>query len=149
RVPTRRRSQNDSKSTCSRASVAPSTSCAWSGADGQHGSPSTSTSGRYSPPRISAWTSKARLSTCGAPSSQRMPTFSSRLEDGEPHAAPPQDLVERREHDVAHAGLHAPEERAAVGEERAQHAAQRLPGGDARTARIGVRVREAEVVEPA
>src|SRR5205814_1679140 len=58
-------------------------------------------------------------------------------------------LVEGREHDVAHARLHAPEERAAVGEERARHAAERLTRGDARPRRVAVLVGEAEVVEPA
>src|SRR5262249_53322825 len=47
--------------------------------------------------------------------------------------APPtslQYLVERGEYDVSHARLHAPEERTAIGEERADHCAHCLPGGD-------------------
>src|SRR5438105_2899998 len=54
------------------------------------------------------------------------------VEEGEADAPPPKHLVEGRENDVAHTRLHAPEERAAVGEERAHHAAERLARRDAR-----------------
>jgi hypothetical protein len=49
------------------------------------------------------------------------------MEELEAHARPHEHLVERREDDVAHAGLHAPEERAAIREEGAQHAAGACP----------------------
>ena len=71
------------------------------------------------------------------------------VEELEAHAPAREDLVEGCEHDVAHAGLHAPEEGAAVGEEGARHAAERLTRGDARPRRVAVLVGEAEVVEPA
>ncbi len=71
------------------------------------------------------------------------------VEELEPHAAPPQHLVERREHDVAHPGSHLPEESAAVGEEGADRAAQRLPRGDPRPSDVAVLVGEGEIVERA
>ena len=49
-------------------------------------------------------------------------------------AALQQHPVERREHRVAHARAHAPEHRAAIGEEHAQGAAQGLPGRERRAA---------------
>ena len=76
-------------------------------------------------------------STCGGsppPAGDRRSVLEA-MEEGEAHAAPTEHLVERREDDVAHAGVHAPEERAAIGEEGAHHAAQRLTGGDARRLR--------------
>ena len=66
------------------------------------------------------------------------------MEELEAHAALLQHLVQRREHDVAHAGAHAPEERAAVREEHAHGAAQRHAGREARAFHVAVFVREDE-----
>ena len=76
-------------------------------------------------PTTSACTSNSSASTCGcspgpAPSRFGEPDVLEPVEELEAHAAALQHLVERREDDVAHAGAHLPEERAAVGEERAQ-----------------------------
>ena len=71
------------------------------------------------------------------------------VEELEAHAAPLEHLVERREHDVAHAGLHPPEERAAVGEERAHAPRSACAGGEARPRDVAVLVGEGEVVEAA
>ena len=78
------------------------------------------------------------------------PTLVQPVEEAEPHAAAPEHLVERREDDVAHAGLHLPEEGAAVGEEHPQRAAQRLRRRQTRGVRgIAVLVGEAQVVQAA
>src|SRR4029453_11740534 len=48
------------------------------------------------------------------------------MEKLEPNTPAMQHFVQRGEHDVPHAGLHLPEERASIREERPQHRPQRL-----------------------
>ena len=71
------------------------------------------------------------------------------VEEADLHAALLEHLVAGREHDVAHAGLHLPEHRAAVGEEHPQRAAQCLAGGQPWTCRVAVLVRQCQVVQAA
>ena len=79
----------------------------------------------------------------GAPSS----TFVRRWKNSKRTPRCLQHLVERGEDDVAHAGAHAPEERAAVGEEHPHRAAQRHAGGETRPAHVAVLVGEHEIVD--
>ena len=71
------------------------------------------------------------------------------VEEAELRSPSLEGLVERREHDVAHAGAHLPEERAAVREEHPQRPANPLPRRDGRAARVAALVGQGEVVEPA
>ena len=70
------------------------------------------------------------------------------MEELEAHAPPAQRLVQRREHDVAHAGRHLPEDRAAVLEEHLRREEDRDSGAHAaaRSRRTGLG--EHEVVQP-
>jgi hypothetical protein len=71
------------------------------------------------------------------------------MEELEAHAAALERLVHRGDHDVAHAGVHPPEDRALVAEHESQQAAQGLARGHRRARRIAVAVRERGVVEAA
>ncbi len=70
------------------------------------------------------------------------------MEELEAHPALLEDLVQRREDDVPHARVHAPEERAAVREEHAHRAAHRDAGGQPGLRRVPVLEGEDEVVDP-
>ena len=58
-----------------------------------------------------------------------------------------QQLVQRREYDVAHSGVHLPHQRAAIGEERPQQAAQRRARLGLRALRVAVAIPERQVVD--
>src|SRR6201986_4752941 len=69
------------------------------------------------------------------------------MEELEANASLPQDLIEWYENDVAHTGPHFPKKGAAIGEEHAQRAAQRLTRGERRPLRIGIFVSKRQVVK--
>ena len=71
------------------------------------------------------------------------------VEELELHTAPPQHLVERCEHDVAHPGGHLPEDRALVLEEHLRRHEHRDARAHPVVGAVLVAVREHKVVQPA
>jgi hypothetical protein len=71
------------------------------------------------------------------------------MEELELHAALLQHLVEWRRHHVAHARLHAKEDRALVGEEHAQHPAHGRARGERAFLDVAADVAEHQIVDAA
>ena len=102
-------------STCSPGSAA---SWSTSGRSGQHGSPPTRTRGSYRPcPGAGSACRVSSIDATERPAPRR--SRSSRWKNRNSTPAAAQRLVDRGEHDLAHPGLHPPEDRSLVVEEHA------------------------------